>query len=111
MAPERDQDSTLGRAVRAMTVSTQSLDRTIGLLVKLVGGLYIWALLLSMEVFDFIDIDIEPGSGAASLPEMSMEHILAHGQNVIAMIVLAAGIVAAGRHFWKSLKGSKQDVE
>ena len=68
MAPN-EQDSTLGRAVRAMTVSTKSLDRTIGLLVKLVGGLYLWALLLSMEVFDFIDIDIEPGSAASHLPE------------------------------------------
>ena len=107
---EREHDSTLGRAVRAMTVSTKSLDRTIGLLVKLVGGLYLWALLLSVEVFDFIDIDIEPGSGAASLPEMSTEHILAHGQNLLAMLVLGAGITAAGRHFWKSLKGSR-DVE
>lgn len=107
MAPE-DQDSTLSRAVRAMTVSTQSLDRTIGLLVKLVGGLYVWALLLSMEVFDFIDIDIEPGDGA---PEISVEHILAHGQNVIAMLVLGAGIVAAVNHFRRSLKGSRADVE
>jgi hypothetical protein len=102
-----EQDSTLQRAVRAMTVSTQSLDRTIGLLVKLVGGLYVWALLLSMEVFDFIDIDIEPGDSA---PEISMEHFLAHGQNVLAMLVLGAGIAAAGRHFWKSLKGSN-DVD
>ncbi len=101
-----DPESTLNRAVRAMTISTKSLDRTIGLLVKLVFGLYVWALLLSMEVFDFIDIDIEPGDAA---PEISMEHILAHGQNLLAMLVLGAGIVAAGRHFWKSLKGSKDE--
>lgn len=107
----RDEESTLNRAVRAMTTSTQALDRTIGLLVKLVAGLYVWALLLSMEVFDFIDIDIEPGEGADVVSELSMEHILAHGQNVIAMIVLLGGIVAAGRHFWKSLKGSNADVE
>ena len=100
-------DSTLNRAISAMTVSTDQLNRTIGLLVRLVGGLYVWALLLSMEVFDFIDIDIEPGDSA---PEFSMDHVLAHGQNILAVLVLGAGIAAAARHFWRSLKGSKPDV-
>ena len=104
---QRDTESTLGRAVAAMTVSTKALDRTIGLVLKLLFGIYVWALLLSMEVFDFIDIDIQAGDSA---PELSMDHVLAHGQNILAMLVLGAGIVAAGRHFWRSLKGSK-DVE
>ena len=55
-------DSTIERARQAMIGDIEKLLR---LLVKLIIGIYIWALLLSMEVFDFIDIDIEAGD---SLP-------------------------------------------
>lgn len=96
-------DSTLSRNVRAMTASNERLHRTIMLLIKLVAGLYVWALLLSMEVFDFVDIDIEPGD---ALPEMSWEHVLAHGHNILAALVLLGGIIAAARHIWQHLKGT-----
>lgn len=59
----------------------------------LLVGLYVWAILLSMEVFDVIDIDVSPGD---NLPELSWTHVLAHGQNVVALLALAA----AGARSW-----------
>ena len=71
------------------------------LIVRLLVGLYVWAFLLSMEVFDFIDIDIEPGD---ALPEWTAEHILAHGQNVLAMLVLLGGVASAVRYFMAQVR-------
>ena len=107
MAKEKqDVDSTLTRALRTFTGVSKAHEQTTRLVVRLVAGLYLWALLLSMEVFDVLDIDIQAGDNA---PELSVDHVIAHGHNIIAVLVLLTGIVAAGRHFWKAARGKLEE--
>jgi len=80
-----------------------SAEQKVDQLVTLVRGLVVWALLLSMEVFDFIDIDIDPGD---QLPELTWSHVLAHGQNVVAVLVLLGAIFRAWHGMRKASRGN-----
>lgn len=72
----------------------EELERLVRLLVKVVVALFVVDVMLALEVWDVIDVDIEPG---VNLPELSYPHIIEHMQAIAALTVLAATIVGAFR--------------
>lgn len=97
--PNSPLDRYLERAVGSTDEEVRVLLR---LLLWMMLGIYVWALLLSMEVFDIVDIDIKPGDQA---PELSWQHVMAHGQNLLASLVLLTGIVGAILHLKRTVLG------
>lgn len=79
----------------------EELERLVRLLIKIIVAGFVIDVMLTLEVWDVIDVDIEPG---ANMPELSYPHIIEHMQAIAAVLILAGTIVGA----WRGLRATKR---
>ncbi len=98
MTTDDPRESTMERvitlALGGRNKKLEELERLVRLLIKVVVALFVVDVMLALEVWDVIDVDIEAG---ANLPELSYPHIIEHMQAIAALTVLGGTVVGVFR--------------
>ena len=84
----------LNRAIGGRHKRLEELERLVRLLIKIIVAGFVVDVMLTLEVWDVIDVDIEAG---ANMPEFSYPHIIEHAQAIAALTVLGATVIGAFR--------------
>ena len=91
---ESTMERVVTRVLGGRNKKLEELETLVRLLIKVVVALFVVDVMLALEVWDVIDVDIEAG---ANLPEFSYPHIIEHAQAIAALTVLGATVIGAFR--------------